>query len=108
MLDGQLSRHAEQFGQVHRLAAAAIKLMDLGPAAESVGEYDCFRHPASRGKQHLLGAGDADLMVSGLEAEVPGQAAAAGLQGSGPHTPSPGVGVGVPAQDGVLMAVDLR
>ena len=71
----------EEFGQVHGLAAAAVELVDLGAAAEAVGQD----HRAGAGRaqprqQGAFGDGAADLAVPGLEAEVAGQAAAAGFQ----------------------------
>ena len=69
----------DQLGQVHRLASAAVELLDLGAAAEAVGEDDrVLVGVAHAGQQHLFGAVAADLEVAGLEPEVAREAAAAG------------------------------
>jgi hypothetical protein len=57
----------------------------------------------------MLRASDADLMAAGLEAEAPGQSAAAGLQLLETGTSLlEHVRVGIPAHDRVLVAMHLR
>ena len=59
-------------------------------------------------QQRLLGAGLADLAVAGGEAEVAGQAAAAGVEPLDVDAgPLEQLAVGVPPQDRVLVAVHL-
>src|SRR3954469_14793384 len=59
----------------------AVELVDLGAAAETVGQHGRSGvGPAQAGQQDAFGAGLADRPVAAFEAEVPGQAAAAGLQ----------------------------
>ena len=77
----EAARRGKQLGEVHGFAAAAVEFVDVGAAAESVGED----HRARRGfpqpwQQGALGAGFAHLAVADLEAEAAGEAAAAGLQ----------------------------
>jgi hypothetical protein len=57
----------------------------------------------------MLRASDADLMVAGLEAEAPGQSAAAGLQLLETGTSLlEQVRVGIPAHDRVVVAMHSR
>ena len=91
------------------LTAAAVQLVDLGAAAEAVGQDHragaCFPEP---GQQGPLGDRLADLTVAGLEAEVAGQAAAAGLQVLDVSARVlEQLLVSVPGEDGVLVAVHL-
>jgi hypothetical protein len=77
----EAARRGKQLGEVHGFAAAAVEFVDLGAAAESVGEdHRARRGFPQPGQQGALGAGFAHLAVADLEAEVAGEAAAAGLQ----------------------------
>jgi hypothetical protein len=81
----EAARRGKQLGEVHGFAAAAVEFVDLGAAAESVGEdHRARRGFPQPGQQGALGAGFAHLAVADLEAEVAGEAAAAGLQVLGP------------------------
>ena len=64
-------RRGKQLGEVHGFAAAAVEFVDLGAAAESVGEdHRARRGFPQPGQQGALGAGFAHLAVADLEAEV--------------------------------------
>jgi hypothetical protein len=77
----EAARRGKQLGEVHGFAAAAVEFVDLGAAAESVGEdHRARRGFPQPGQQGALGAGFAHLAVADLEAEVAGEAEAAGLQ----------------------------
>ena len=105
----EAARRGKQLGEVHGFAAAAVEFVDLGTAAESVGEDHRarlgFPQPGAAGRAC---AGFANLAVADLEAGAAGEAAAAGLQVLGL-----GAGRGqkllvrVPAEHGVLVAVHL-
>ena len=106
----EAARGGKQLGEVHGFAAAAVEFVDLGAAAESVGEDHRARRgfPQPAQQQGAVGAGFAHLAVTDLEAEVAGEAAPAGLQVLGL-----GAGRGqqllvrVPAEHGVLVPVHL-
>ncbi len=95
----------QDLGQVNALAAAAVKLVDLCAAAETVCHDQGFvSHVTKRGEQDTLGAVPADGQMPGLAAEVSGQSAAAGVQpvGADAHVLQQGQVVLVP-HDGVLV-----
>ena len=98
----------EHFGQVERVAAVAGELSYLGSAAEPVGEdRRVLVGGAHRGQQDALGARLTDVMMAALEPEVAREPAAAAVEPFGLHAAGgEQVGVGVPAKDGVLVAVD--
>src|SRR5579875_1354094 len=99
----------EQLREVQRATPARVELRDLGAAAEAVGE-DRGRRVSGpdRGEHHPLGTGAAHLQVSGLEAEVAGQSAAAAVQALGLDPAArEQLGVGIPAEHRVLVAVHL-
>jgi hypothetical protein len=105
----EAARRAKQLGEVHGFAVAAVEFVDLGAAAESVGEdLRARRGFPQPGQQGALGAGFRSPRLADLEAEVAGEAAAAGLQ-----VPGLGAGCGqqllvrVPAEHGVLVPVHL-
>jgi hypothetical protein len=105
----EVARGSEQFSQVHGFPAAAVQFVDLGAAAEAVGQdHGTGAGRAQLREQGTLGDRPADLAVPGLEAEVAGQAAAAGFQVLGLRA---GLleqfRVRVPAHDSVLVAVHL-
>ncbi len=96
----------EELGQVG--AGDVGELVELGAAGEAVGQDGgAVAGRPDRREQCGLGDGDRHVVVALLDAEVAGQAAAAadgvdrgaGLAEQG--------GVGVPAEDGVLVAVRL-
>jgi hypothetical protein len=105
----EAARRGKQLGEVHGFAVAAVEFVDLGAADESVGEdHRARRGFPQPGQQGALGAGFRSPRLADLEAEVAGEAAAAGLQ-------VPGLGAGrgqqllvrVPAEHGVLVSVHL-
>ena len=77
----EAARRGKQLGEVHGFAVAAVEFLDLGAAAESVGEdLRARRGFPQPGQQGALGAGFRSPRPADLEAEVAGEAAAAGLQ----------------------------
>jgi hypothetical protein len=82
----------------------------LGAAGEPVGQDRGFLvGRPRRGPQAPVRAGSRDLVVPALEAEVPGQAAASGIEDVDVHADAAqDLLIGVEAHDGVLMAVHLR
>ena len=96
-----------------RPAAGALELaalLDLGPAAEAVRHHQRVlgRRP-HRGEQPVLGARHRHVVVARLEAEVAGEAAAAGVEHVGVDAGAlHQLDLGVLAEDGVLVAVHLH
>jgi hypothetical protein len=82
----------------------------LGTAGEPVGQDRGVRVGlAGRGPQATLRAGGRDLVVPALEAEVPGQPAAAGVENVDVAAgAAQDLGVWAGTHDGVLVAVHLR
>ena len=102
------ARPGREPGQVHRLAGAG--LTQLGAAGEAVGQHRDVRvRGPDRRQQHPLGARHRHRVVAPLEAEVAGEAAAAGVErlGVDPERGHRGV-VGLGAELGVLVAVHLH
>jgi hypothetical protein len=102
--------HAQKLGDVHSLTSCAGELADLRTTAETVSQDRGRRVGLTyRGEKSPSGAGPAHLQVATLEAEVSGQAAAARVE---PLHLRPSLVddalVGIPTQDCVVMAVDLR
>ena len=61
--------------------ASGPALLDLGAAAETVGQDQGLRSSGpDGGQENPFGAGHGDVIVAGFEAEVPGQAAAARVE----------------------------
>jgi len=85
----EAARRGKQLGEVHGFAAAAVEFVDLGAAAESVGEDHRARRAFPQpGQQGALGAGcahpavaDLDPAVSGVLPEWTGWQRAAGDRG---------------------------
>ena len=77
----EAARRGKQLSEVHGFAVAAVEFADLGAAAESAGQdHRARRGFPQPGQQGALGAGFRSPRLADLEAEVAGEAAAAGLQ----------------------------
>ena len=96
-------------GQVNQVDGVAVGgLADLGAAVVAVGDHGGGAIGADGGEQDPLPAGLRNLVVAALEAEVPGQPAAARIEHHGLHAERRHhLTVGVEPQVGVLVAVHL-
>src|SRR4051812_1582309 len=98
----------EQLSQVS-WSAARIEVIDLGAAAEAVGEYDGGRVTSEGGRERERGDVHRGLVVDGLESEVPGEAAAADrLMQLGDPLPAEIVRLRWGSEGGVLVTVGLQ
>ncbi|MFF5969424.1 hypothetical protein ACFY64_38150 [Streptomyces collinus] len=100
----------EEFGEVQGAdVAVAGEVVDLGGAAEAVGDDGASAERVESGLEGQVGYGDGGVVVLGLEAEVAGQSAAAlGLVDLADAEPAQQIGGSAAREGGVLVAVGLR